>query len=106
VGKVKANGSNRTKNLTSYRGRIEGKVTDKVSVGLEHEKDFAFRSGMVADDNGEILTQAVHGKARQGHITAFPPIGLGYGRVWKWGTWIMRNKKTSIGHRKNTVPPL
>ncbi|MDD5393118.1 MAG: hypothetical protein PHE17_08885 [Thiothrix sp.] len=57
VGKVKANDGSRSKNLTTYRGRVEGKLSDKVTVGLEHEKDFAFRDGMVADDNNDILTQ-------------------------------------------------
>ncbi len=56
-GKVSArDGGGPSRSLTSYRGRLDIDLTDRVSVGLEHEKDFVFRDQAVIGDDGQILS--------------------------------------------------
>jgi hypothetical protein len=55
-GKVAAREGGPSRSLTSYRGRLNIDLTDKVSVGLEHEKDFTFRDQAVIGDDGRILS--------------------------------------------------
>lgn len=45
-----------SRNLTTYHGRVEVKASERVALGLEHGKDFAFRDQILTGDDGQILS--------------------------------------------------
>ncbi len=55
-GKVAEKNGNKAKQLTSYRVRGEAKLTEQVTVGVEHSKDFVFKDQLLTDANGDIMT--------------------------------------------------
>lgn len=55
-GKVAALDGGPSRSLTSYRARMDIDLTERVSVGVEHEKDFTFRDQAIIGDDGRILS--------------------------------------------------
>lgn len=56
-GKVSTrHGNSISRNLTSYRGRLDVDLTERLSVGVEHENDFVFRDQAILGDDGRILS--------------------------------------------------
>lgn len=55
-GKVTPRDGGPSRSLTSYRARLDASVTERVSVGIEHEKDFTFRDQAIMGDDGRILS--------------------------------------------------
>lgn len=54
--RIKSRHYNHSKSLTSYQVGARAKLSDQVSVGLEHEKDLVYRDQIIENEHGEILS--------------------------------------------------
>ncbi len=55
-GKVDQKNTSNDQQLTTYKARVEGKLGEQLTVGLEHEKDLTFRDQLLTSADGSILS--------------------------------------------------
>nr|CAA6829662.1 MAG: Unknown protein [uncultured Thiotrichaceae bacterium] len=53
--RLKSNGKHQSENLTTYQVGARANLNPQISVGIQHEKDFAYKSQVLANQYGQIL---------------------------------------------------